>query len=145
MEVRIKYTEIQEFILNNFHKEVVLTYVDPSTVSVSTKIKVFAFVKNVGVDLKVEKLEGSKLPLVYSGKLGIELLISPAISFLKKLVPEKTNLILQGTGNKVFVNLAEIDKLKAVLDKVELQSISFDETHVIVEAGLKYQQSNLEY
>ena len=138
MEVRIKYTEIQEFILNNFHKKVVLTYVDPSTVSVSTKIKVFAFVKNVGVDLKVEKLEGSKLPLVYSGKLGIELLISPAISFLKRLVPEKTNLISQGTGNKVFVNLAEIDKLKAVLDKVELQSISFDETHVIVEAGLKY-------
>ena len=138
MEVRIKYTEIQEFILNNFHKEVVLTYVDPSTVSVSTKIKVFAFVKNVGVDLKVEKFEGSILHLVYSGKFGIELLISPAISFLKKLVPEKTNLISQGTGNKVFVNLAEIDKLKAVLDKVELQSISFDETHVIVEAGLKY-------
>ena len=137
MEVRIKYTEIQEFILNNFHKEVGLTYVDPSTVSVSTRIQVFAFVKNVGVDLKVEKLEGSKLPLVYSGKLGIELLISPAISFLKRLVPEKTNLISQGTGNKVFVNLAEIDKLKAVLDKVELQSISFDETHVIVEAGLK--------
>ena len=138
MEVKIKYTEIQEFILNNFHKEVGLAYVDPSTVSVSTKIKVFAFVKNVGIDLKVEELEGSKLPLVYSDKLGIELLISPAISFLKRLVPEKTNLISQGTGNKVFVNLAEIDKLKAVLDKVELQSISFDETHVIVEAGLKY-------
>ena len=137
MEVRIKYTEIEGFIKKNFQKEVGLVYVDPSTVSVSTKIKVFAFVKNVGVDLKVEKLEGSKLPLVYSGKLGIRLLISPAISFLKKLVPEKTNLILQGTGNKVFVNLAEIDKLKAVLDKVELQSISFDETHVIVEAGLK--------
>lgn len=138
MEVRIKYTEIEGFIKKNFQKEVGLVYVDPSTVSVSTKIKVFAFVKNVGVDLKVEKLEGSILHLVYSGKFGIELLISPAISFLKKLVPEKTNLISQGTGNKVFVNLAEIDKLKAVLDKVELQSISFDETHVIVEAGLKY-------
>lgn len=137
MEVRIEYTEIEGFIKKNFQKEVGLAYVDPSTVSVSTKIKVFAFVKNVGVDLKVEKLEGSKLPLVYSGKLGIELLISPAISFLKRLVPEKTNLISQGTGNKVFVNLAEIDQLKAVLDKVELQSISFDETHVIVEAGLK--------
>lgn len=137
MEVRIKYTEIQEFIKKNFQKEVGLAYVDPSTVSVSTRIQVFAFARNVGVDLKVEKLEGSKLPLVYSGKFGIELLISPAISFLKRLVPEKTNLISQGTGNRVFVNLAEIDKLKAVLDKVELQSISFDETHVIVEAGLK--------
>lgn len=137
MEVRIEYTEIEGFIKKNFQKEVGLVYVDPSTVSVSTKIKVFAFVKNVGVDVKVEKLEGSKLPLVYSGK-GIELLISPAISFLKRLVPEKANLISQGTGNKLFVNLAEIDKLKAVLDKVELQSISFDETHVIVEASLKY-------
>lgn len=138
MEVRIEYTEIQKFILNNFHKEVGLTYVEPSTVSVSTKIKVFAFVKNVGVDVTVEKLEGSILHLVYSGKLGIELLISPAISFLKRLVPEKTNLISQGTGNRVFVNLAEIDQLKAVLDKVELKSISFDETHIIVEASLKY-------
>lgn len=137
MEVRIKYTEIQEFILKNFQKEVGLTYVDPSTVSVSTKVKVFAFVKNVGVDLKVEKLEGTMLHLVYGGKLGIEMLISPAISFLKKLVPEKTNLISQGTGNRVFVNLAEIDQLEEVLDKVELQSISFDETHVIVEASLK--------
>ena len=138
MEVRIKYTELEGFIKKNFQKEVGLAYVDPSTVSVSTKIKVFAFVKNVGIDLKVEKLEGSKLPLVYSGKLGIELLISPAISFLKRLVPEKTNLISQGTGNRVFVNLAEIEQLEEVLDKVELKSISFDETHVIVEAGLKY-------
>lgn len=137
MEVRIKYTEIQEFIKKNFQKEVGLAYVDPSTVSVSTRIQVFAFARNVGVDLKVEKLEGSILHLVYSGKFGIELLISPAISFLKRLVPEKTNLISQGTGNRVFVNLAEIDKLKAVLDKVELKSISFDETHVIVEAVLK--------
>lgn len=137
MEVRIKYTEIEGFIKKNFQKEVGLAYVDPSTVSVSTKVKVFAFVKNVGVDLKVEKLEGTMLHLVYSSKLGIEMLISPAISFLKKLVPEKTNLISQGTGNRVFVNLAEIDQLKEVLDKVELQSISFDETHVIVEASLK--------
>lgn len=138
MEVRIEYTEIQEFIQKNFHKEVGLTYVDPSTVSVSTRIQVFAFARNVGVDLKVEKFEGSILHLVYSGKLGIELLISPAISFLKRLVPEKTNLISQGTGNRVFVNLAEIDQLKAVLDKVELKSISFDENHIIVEADLKY-------
>lgn len=138
MEVRIEYTEIEGFIKKNFQKEVGLAYVDPSTVSVSTKVKVFAFVKNVGVDLKVEKLEGTMLHLVYSSKLGIEMLISPAISFLKKLIPEKTNLISQGTGNRVFVNLAEIDQLKAVLDKVELKSISFDETHIIVEADLKY-------
>ncbi len=41
MEVKIKYSELQDFILHNFKKEVSLAFVAPSTVSVSTKIKVF--------------------------------------------------------------------------------------------------------
>ena len=105
MEVRIKYTEIQEYILKNFQKEVGLTYVDPSTVSVSTKIKVFAFVKNVGIDLKVEKLEGSILHLVYSGKLGIELLISPASHrILPKNKPYIWALVAHVMGNSCPVH-----------------------------------------
>lgn len=39
MEVKIKYSELQDFILHNFNKEVSLAFVAPSTVSVSTKIK----------------------------------------------------------------------------------------------------------
>lgn len=76
MEVKIKYSELQDFISHNFKKEVALAFVAPSTVAVSTKIKVFGFAKSIGVELCVEKVDDSNLHIVYSGKLGVELLIT---------------------------------------------------------------------
>lgn len=136
MEVKIKYSELQDFISHNFKKEVALAFVAPSTVAVSTKIKVFGFEKSIGVELCVEKVDDSNLHIVYSGKLGVELLITPAIAFLKRLLPDKTNFITQNSNNRVIVNLAEIEQLKGVLEKVTLKSICFDEEHVIIESSM---------
>ena len=136
MEVKIKYSELQDFISHNFKKEVALAFVAPSTVAVSTKIKVFGFAKGIGVELCVEKVDDSNLHIVYSGKLGVELLITPAIAFLKKLLPDKTNFITQNSNNRVIVNMAEIEQLKGVLEKVTLKSICFDEEHVIIESSM---------
>lgn len=136
MEVKIKYSELQDFISHNFKKEVALAFVAPSTVAVSTKIKVLGFAKSIGVELCVEKVDDSNLHIVYSGKLGVELLITPAISFLKRLLPDKTNFITQNSNNRVIVNMAEIEQLKGVLEKVTLKSICFDEEHVVIESSL---------
>lgn len=136
MEVKIKYSEFQDYILQNFNKEVALAIVAPSTVSVSTKIKVLGFAKSIGVELCVEKVDGSNLHIAYSGKLGVKMLITPAISFLKRLLPDKTNFITQSSNNRVIVNLAEIEQLKGVLEKVTLKSICFDEEHVIIESSM---------
>lgn len=136
MEVKIRYSEFQNYIFQNFKKEVALAFVAPSTVSVSTKIKVFGFAKSIGVELCVEKVDDSNLHIVYSGKLGVELLITPAIAFLKRLLPDKTNFITQNSNNRVIVNLAEIEQLKGLLEKVTLKSICFDEEHVIIESSM---------
>ena len=136
MEVKIKYSELQDFISHNFKKEVALAFVAPSTVAVSTKIKILGFAKSIGVDLCVEKVDDSNLHIVYSGKLGVELLITPAIAFLKRLLPDKTNFITQNSNNRVIVNMAEIEQLKGVLEKVTLKSICFDEEHVIIESSM---------
>lgn len=61
MEVKIKYSELQDFVLHNFKKEVSLVFVAPSTVSVSTKIKFLGFAKSIGVELCVEKVNGSNI------------------------------------------------------------------------------------
>lgn len=136
MEVKIKYSELQDFISHNFKKEVALAFVAPSTVAVSTKIKVFGFAKSIGVELCVEKIDCSNLHIAYSGKLGVELLITPAIAFLKRLLPDKTNFITQSSNNRVVVNVAEIEQLEDVLDKVALKNICFDEEHIIIESSL---------
>lgn len=136
MEAKIKYSELQDFISHKFKKEVSLAFVAPSTVSVSTKVKVLGFAKSIGVDLCVEKVDGSNLHIAYSGKLGIELLITPTIAFLKRLLPDKTNFITHNSNNRVIINLAEIDQLKGVLEKVTLKSICFEEEHVVIDSSL---------
>mgnify|MGYP004663182395 FL=1 len=136
MEVKIKYSELQDFISHKFKKEVSLAFVALSTVSVSTKVKVLGFAKSIGVDLCVEKVDGSNLHIAYSGKLGIELLITPTIAFLKRLLPDKTNFITHNSNNRVIINLAEIDQLKGVLEKVTLKSICFEEEHVVIDSSL---------
>lgn len=137
MEVKINYTELQDYILNKFGKKVEVSYANFSTITVSTKVSVLGFSKNIGIDLAIEKIENSVLYVSYGGKMGIELLVSPAISFLKHLVPEKAGFVEETAGHKLAINLAMLDELKNVLDKVELREIRFDETSINVVAKLK--------
>lgn len=137
MEIRINYTELQDYILSKFGKKVEVSYANFSTITVSTKVSVLGFSKNIGIDLAIEKIENSVLYVSYGGKMGIELLVSPAISFLKHLVPERAGFVEETAGHKLAINLAMLDELKNVLDKVELREIRFDETSINVVAKLK--------
>lgn len=137
MEVKINYTELQDYILSKFGKKVEVSYANFSTITVSTKVSVLGFSKNIGIDLAIEKIENSVLYVSYGGKMGIELLVSPAISFLKHLVPERAGFVEETAGHKLAINLAMLDELKNVLDKVELREIRFDETSINVVAKLK--------
>ena len=56
-------------------------------------IKVLGFTKSVSINLIVKKIEDTDLFLSYSGKMGIDMLVSPAISYAKKLVPEKAGWV----------------------------------------------------
>ncbi|WP_308235448.1 hypothetical protein [uncultured Prevotella sp.] len=125
MKLAITYTELQDYVASHFHKTVNLGYVDEATVSVSVPIKVFGFTKSVGINIIVKKIEGADLFLSYDGKMGIDLLVSPAISYAKKLVPEKADWVEQMPDNIVKLRLGDIDKLQKVFEKVELKTICF--------------------
>lgn len=71
----------------------------------------------------MKKIEGSDLFLSYDGKMGIDLLVSPAISYAKKLVPEKAGWVEQMSGNIVKLRLGDIDKLQKVFEKLKLDNI----------------------
>ena len=136
MKLAITYSELQDYVTNHFHKAVNLGYVDGATVSVSVSIKVFGFTKSVSINIIVKKIEGTDLFLSYDGKMGIDLLVSPAISYAKKLVPEKADWVEQKPGNIVKLRLGDIDKLQKVFEKVELKAIRFTPEHMEVDVAL---------
>ena len=136
MKLAITYAELQGYVASRFHKTMNLGYVDGATVSVSVPIKVLGFTKSISINLIVKKIEGTDLFLAYDGKMGIDLLVSPAISYAKKLVPEKAGWVEQMPGNIVKLRLGDIDKLQKVLEKVELKAISFTPENIEAEIGL---------
>ena len=124
MKLTISYAELQEYVASHFHKTVNVGYVDEKTVSVSLPIKVLAFTKSVSINVGVEKIEGT------------DLLVSPAISYAKRLVPEKAGWVEQRPGNIVKLRLGEPDKLQKVFEKVALRAIRFAPESIEVEIAL---------
>ena len=138
MKLAITYAELQDYVSSHFHKTVNLGYVDGATISVSVPIKVLGFTKSVSINITVKKIEGTDLFLSYSGKMGIDLLVSPAISYAKKLVQEKAGWVEQMPGNIVKLRLGDIDKLQKVFEKLKLDNILFEQGNFGIEMSLAY-------
>ena len=136
MQITITFTELQDYLLSHFHKSVKLAYVDGSTVEISVPVKVLGFTKQIGIQLVVRKIEGTDLFLACNGKMGIDLLVGPALTFVKRLAPEKTDFVQVLSGNVIKIALGDIDKLEKVFDKLALKNISFVPTGIDVEASL---------
>ena len=136
MKLAITYAELQDYVASHFHKTVNLGYVDGATVSVSIPIKVLGFTKSVSINLIVKKIEGTDLFLSYGGKMGIDMLVSPAISYAKKLVPQKAGWVEQMPGNILNLRLGDIDQMKKVFEKLKLNNIFFEQGNIVVDASL---------
>lgn len=136
MKLAITYAELQDYVASHFHKTVNLGYVDVATVSVSIPIKVLGFTKSVSINLIVKKIEGTDLFLSYGGKMGIDMLVSPAISYAKKLVPQKAGWVEQMPGNILKLRLGDIDQMKKVFEKLKLNNIFFEQGNIVVDASL---------
>ena len=138
MKLSISYSELQDYVASHFHKTINLGFVDEATVSVSVSIKVFGFTKSVSINIIVKKIEGTDLFLSYDGKMGIDLLVSPAISYAKKLVPGKADWVELMPGNILKLRLGDIDQMKKVFEKLELNNIFFEQGNIGVELSLVY-------
>ena len=136
MKLSITYAELQEYVASHYHKNVNLGYVNESTVSVSVPIKVLGFTNQISINLIVKKIEGTDIFLSYEGKMGIEMLVTHAVSFAKKLVPEKSDWIEVLADNVIRLRIGDIDKLKKAFEKVELKSICFEQEKASICIGL---------
>ena len=138
MKLSVTYTELQDYVAGHFHKTANLVYVDGAIVSVSVPIKVLGFTKSVSINITVKKIEGTDLFLSYDGKMGIDLLVSPAISYAKKLVSGKVDWVELMPGNILKLRLGDIDQMKKVFEKLKLNNIFLEQGNIGVEMSLVY-------
>lgn len=131
MQLRLTYQEISDLIERKAGRALPLSYGGPHTVHVSYDVNMFFKSASVGIDLTVERIEGSDLYISYSGGAGIEFMVRQAINMAKNR--PGGDLIEPLDGNRILLCLSKNAQAGSIFDHVTLDDICFDEQYAIIQ------------
>ncbi len=131
MELRLTYQEISEMIEKRAGRALPIIYGGPHTVRISYDVNVLFKTASVGLDLTVERINGSDIFLSYDGGASIDFMVRQAISMAKNR--PGGDMIEPLDGNRILLSLGKTQQAGSLLDHITLKDIRFDEHYAIVE------------
>ena len=142
MRLQIPYNEFEQLLSEYFQQKMIrqikLAYVDESTIQVSAVVKIKLKVAEATIPVKekvsVKMVDGSDVTLTHQTGMAIGLKWEQVLELCEDVV--KDMLEVQD-NNTLLVHLDKIDKLNTILEKVEMQSISFEPDYINLSFVLK--------
>lgn len=131
MELRLTYQEIGNLIEKKSGHSLPMMYGGPHTVRISYDVNVLFKTASVGLDLTVDRINGSDIFLSYNGGAGIDFMVRQAISMVKNRPGGE--LIEPLDGNRILLSLSKNQQAGSIFEHVELRDIRFDEQYAIIE------------
>ncbi len=134
MRLQIPYNEFEQLLSEYFQQKMIrqikLAYVDECTIQVSAVIKIKLKVAEATIPVKekvsVKMVADSDITLTHAG-MAFELMGERVLELCECAV--KDMLEVQD-NHTVLVHVDKIDKLNTILEKVEMQSISFEPDYI---------------
>lgn len=134
MRLQIPYNEFEQLLSEYFQQKMIrqikLAYVDESTIQVSAVVKIKLKVAEATIPVKekvsVKMVADSDITLTHAG-MAFDLKWEQVLELCEDVV--KDMLEVQD-NHTVLVHVDKIDKLKTILEKVEMQSISFEPDYI---------------
>ena len=134
MRLQIPYNELELFLSEYFQQKMIrqikLAYVDESTIQVSAVVKIKLKVAEATIPVKekvsVKMVADSDITLTHAG-MAFDLKWEQVLELCEDVV--KDMLEVQD-NHTVLVHVDKIDKLNTILEKVEMQSISFEPDYI---------------
>lgn len=135
MELRLTYHEISDLIEKKAGRALPVVYGGPHTVRISYDVNVLFKTASVGLDLTVERIEGSDIYLAYDGGAGIDFMVRQAIGMAKSRPGGE--LIEPLDGNRILLSLGKNAQAGSIFERVTLEDIRFDEQYAIIQFSPK--------
>lgn len=134
MRLLIPYNEFEQLLSEYFQQKMIrqikLAYVDESTIQVSAVVKIKLKVAEATIPVKekvsVKMVADSDITLTHAG-MAFDLKWEQVLELCEDVV--KDMLEVQD-NHTVLVHLDKIDKLNTILEKMEMQSISFEPDYI---------------
>ena len=142
MRLQIPYNEFEQLLSKYFQQKQInqirLAYVDESTIQMSAvvkiKLKVMEATFPIKENVSIKKVDGSDVTLTHQTGMAFDLMGERVLELCEDVVKD----ILEVQDNHtVLVHLDKIDKLNTILEKVEMQSISFEPDYINLCFALK--------
>ena len=137
MQLQTTYDELNNIISEKTDlKGLSLSYCSSDTTTVSFILKILGiFNPSISANVTIVSIEGSRVTAsVDAGKVG-DFVLDKAKKFLMEKTPE--GLIESFDGKLAVVNLEAIPDLKSVFENVAVNSLSFTEDIICLDACLK--------
>ncbi len=90
----------------------------------------------LGINLKIVEVKLDRVILASDRGLA-KMIISPALSYLGNRIPEIKEGIFKEDGNRIRVELGNIEKMKPLLEKIELKDILIEKDGIKLMAGFR--------
>ena len=126
MKASISFPEIQQLLQEKAQQNIGFSFVDSKTVKVTYPLDLGFIKKVITADLIIKELTGSDLLLQLSAGFGSDTLLATVLSLVKGKIPE--GLIEKRPDSHLLLHLGEIEQMKTVFEKVDVNDI-----HVISE------------
>lgn len=128
MQFRLAYAEIEQLSERKAGQKIPMSYGGPHTLRIAHQVPLMG---SVGIDINVERINGTDLFLSYSGGAAIEFMLRTALNQAKNR-PGMEIVEMLG-GNQILIALGKSPSLAPIFERVTLQDICFDEQFIIIQ------------
>ncbi len=132
MQFRLSYSEVEQLSERKAGKRLPLTYSDIHTVRISYPVPLMG---SVGVDITVERINGTDVFLSFGGGAAIEFMLRTALNQAKNQ-PGMEMVQMLG-GNQLLLSLGKSPNLAPIFERITLEDICFDEQFIIIQFSPK--------
>lgn len=128
MQFKLSYQEVERFINDKSGKELPMCFGGPHTLRISYKVPLMGA---VGLDISVDRVNGSDVFLSFGGGAGIEFMLKTAINQAKK--QSGMEMLEMLDGNRLLLSLSKNPNLAPLFERITLQDIHFDEQSIMID------------
>ncbi|MDE5828030.1 MAG: hypothetical protein K2H57_10700 [Duncaniella sp.] len=137
MVISLSFEELHAYVDSHYQKDLAFSKVSDKEFRVTFIQKMFIKDVHIGMDIHIDEVTSDSVTLTYKGGMALDMIISGAIKLLENKLAEFGDGVKFGDDNRVTVNLAKIEKTKAVVDKIALRDLIVEDTALNLIVALK--------
>lgn len=135
MKASISFPELHNLITGKTNQPIAFSFVDEKTFRVTYPLNLGFFTKEISANLIIKELIGSDLLLQLDAGMGSDTMLSTVLSLLKDKIPAE--LLEKRPDSQLLLHLGQIERVKAVFDKVDVTDLHVLTEGLEVEGNLK--------